>query len=933
MKISNKVLSAILLIVVFVHLAMDLSAQNIPLNKALTKGKLANGFQYYIQKNEVPKNEVQFRLIIDAGSILEDDTQKGFAHFLEHMAFNGSKHFPDNSLIDYFQSIGVAFGSDINAYTSYDETVYMLPVPNTEKTTLDSAFLFFQDILAGLELKEEAINSERNIIHEEWRTTIGLSERLKKEMYPLLYHNSKYLKRMPIGEMDIVMDESNSDELRRYYKDWYRPNLASLVVIGDIDQEEIISRIEETFGHLENPVNERKRERFTVPSHEETLVRLIQDPEITSLSVKIVDKIPNRKMETLQDLKESVLDLLYTYLVNQRLSDVAQTGTKDFMYAQSYASDASGNKDRYISTATVRSGKVVSGTQDLLNELYRIKKYGFSEVELERKRTILSKELKTALLEQNTLTSAQLAGMLTNHILYDEEYADNDFKKEFVQEVIDKVTLADIQILIDKYIHNSEANRVILVTAPNTENLPSEKELVDAIQEIEYENLKPFESKEVNEPLMATLPEAGILVNEKYQEEIGATTLEFENGARVVLKPTALKNDEIRLTSTRDGGYSWAADSIFDDASMAATLVNLGGLGKFSQKEVDLILSTKQVYLAPFIHRYSEGVSGFSTKEDLETLLQLAHLTFESPRLDKDKCSQFITNKKEYNRNSLNDPETRFADEINKVMMQNSLRTATMLTTEQLDALNFKNSFEFYKERFSSVKGMIFFMVGSFDVEEVKPLIAKYIGSLSGESLTAKFKDHGIRPPKGGIHDFQLNKANKTKVIIRLTGKYPEGQEEKMAIEYLSDILTIKLTYRIREELGGAYAPYSTVTVMKSPYQHYRFDIMYTCDPEKVEELSKATFEEIEKLKEGIDFSDLEKVRKAALNHRKASLETNGFWMKLLHAIEESKEGISIYNNYEDFAEGITIKQLQKIAKKYLKEEKALQFSLSPLAD
>ncbi|MCG8579460.1 MAG: insulinase family protein [Bacteroidales bacterium] len=904
---------------------------DIPLNPSVIKKTLPNGFTYYLQHNDNPDKQVLFRMIINAGAILETEEQRGFAHFLEHMVFNGSKHFPGNSLIDYLQSIGVEFGTDINAYTGYDETVYMLPMPNGEKETLDKAFYFFEDLLTGLSLNTEDIDSERKIILEEWRTTIGLGQRQKDAMYPLLFHNSRYLHRRPIGLMEVVTKVGNDEELRKFYRSWYRPDLSTLVVVGDFDQTDIERRINKAFGSIEVAEDAPKRKRYTVPMHDNTLVKVIKDKELTSTSVKIVTKFPHRPERTLADLKRSTTNIIYTYMVNQRLMEVAQKKEAPFMYAQSYAASASGGTDRYMSIASVKEGQILDGTKGLMSELLRIKKFGFSQGELDRKKEILYKDISRMALEAEKLTSGQMMDALSNHIIYGEENSSMDFKKEFVQNVLDEITLDDIQALVNEYINESEKNRVVLVTAPENVDTPSEAEVLAALKDIDQAALQPYVDLDVTKPLMEEMPKGGSIVKETYSESMGITTIELANGVSIGLKPTTFKNDEIRFSSLREGGYSLADDVDFDNASMAATLVSQGGLADFNALEIERLTSGKQVYVSPYVHRYTEGVTGFSSNEDFETLLQLTYLTYTAPRKDADKFEQFIENKKEYNRNSLNSPDSYFADAINKVMMQNSPRTATLLTPEKIDKICLDKAFDFYQSRFQSAYDTRFFMVGSFKVDEVKPLLVKYLGSLPGDKINTSYTDHGMRPPKGEHrYSYPRNTVEKSKVLMRYTGKYPASQQARIEMGLLTDILTNKLNKKLREEIGGVYSPYASSTILQRPYNSYRMDVYFTCSPANVDTLIQAALGEIEKMQKGISEEELDKVKNAWLKNRKGSLETNGYWRRVMEDQWTRGEDEKDFERFERQISEVSAKQLRKLAVKYLKKDEHLEFILNP---
>ncbi|ANQ47466.1 insulinase family protein [Flammeovirga sp. MY04] len=922
----------IIFLSLFLLVFTNINAQEIPLNPDVKKGTLSNGMTYYIQKNDKPANEVQFRLIIKAGSILEDEDQRGFAHFLEHMAFNGSEHFPGNSLIDYFQSIGVQFGGDINAYTGYDETVYMLPVPNSEKETLDKAFYFFGDILGCLSLNKKDIDEERGIIHEEWRTTTGLGDRTRDKMYPLLYFNSRYNERLPIGLMDeVVLNVGNEEALRRFYKDWYRPDLATLLVVGDIDETEIEQRIKDTFGGKTNPLNERERVYYSVENHPNTLIGKMVDEEITSTSAMIINKMPKQKEETLQDLKTSVANILYTYMINQRLQEVAKTKDAPFMFASSYKAGGSGDKDRYMSNVSVKSGQILEGLKGILNELYRAKKFGFSQAEFERKRAILAKDLKTEAMEQSSLKSSQYIGNLMSHVIYGSEYTSAEFKNDYLDKVIKEITVEDIEALAQKYIQNSPENRVVFINAPKGEKIPSDEEILEAINSIDYASLTPYQSEEVEGPLMEKEPVAGKVISTTKDEVLGTTTLTYENGAVVVIKPTTFKNDEIQFSGTRDGGYSLASDEQFNNASLAASLVELGGLGKYNKQQLEKLIGDKQATVSTNINRYSETVGGKSTVEDFETMMQLTYMKFTAPRKDKEQFDLYISNKKEYNKNRLNDPDSYFADVINKTMFNNHPRVATLLTQDQIDALSLDDAYDFYTSRFSSVRGMHFVFVGNIDLATAQPLLDKYIGGLPGGEIVHNYRDNGLRVPKTKtVIDVAKSKSEKTKVIIRYQGKYPTGQDNRIKIELLGDVATIRLTKKLREELGGTYSPFAYGRVIEQPNNEFQFNIVFTCAPDQADTLQQVALQIVDDLKKEVKAEDLDKVKKTAVNHREKALERNNYWVALLQNANERNEGASEYVKYVKEINEVSQKDLQKAASKYLKNNKVFIFTLSP---
>ncbi len=905
----------------------------IPTNPALVQGELSNGFKYYLHQSSKPEKQVQFQLEIEAGSILETEEQRGFAHFVEHMVFNGSEHFPGNSLIDFFQRVGVEFGADINAYTGYDQTVYMLPLPYLDDEVLDSALNFFGDIIGGgIDFDTDEIDSERNVIYEEWRTTIGLDERLKREMYPLLNYGSRYLHRLPIGLMEVVTQVGNDDELRKFYRSWYRPDLASLMVVGDFDIEDMKRHIEERFGSIELSADAPERIRYTMPEHEETLIKVIKDPEITSSSVRIVRKIEAPKKETLSDLKRDVVDIVYTYMLNQRLTDLTQMSDAPFMYASSfYQGGGIGGRDRYTSFASVKGGGVIEGTKGLLRELYRAKEFGFTQTEFDLKRESLANDMRRTAKEATEQTTSEIMNALSSHVVYDEEYMAPGERTEFVLRVIDEMTLEDVNTLARSYLSKSKDNLVVIVSAPESEVTPSEQEVLTAMAEVADEELTPYISDVITSELLEELPPMGEIVSETHSAMMGITVIEFANGASVALKPTDFKADEIRFSSLRNGGYSLAEEDNFNNASMAATLVSAGGLAEFTSTQLDQINSGKQLYLSPYIHRYTEGVSGFSSLEDFETLLKVNYLTHTAPRKDSVQFKIYIENKKEYNRNQLNDPASYYADGINRAMMQNSSRAATLLTSDELDALDLDRAYDFYRSRFDSAKDSRFFVVGSFTLDSIRPLLTRYIGGLPSYDIPTEYIDRGMRPAKGyQRYEFDRNSVYQTKALMRFTDDYPSSQRSRIEMDMLSDILTIRLTEKLREEMGGAYAPYSRATNLQHPTDSFRLDIYFTCSPESVEELMDAALEEVEKLKREISAEDLDKVKKAWLKNRKGSLQTNGYWRKVMEDQWTRGEDEHDFDGYERQIEETSERDIKRLAKRYLTRDRLKVFLLNP---
>lgn len=543
----------------------------------------------------------------------------------------------------------------------------------------------------------------------------------------------------------------------------------------------------------------------------------------------------------------------------------------------------------------------------------------------------MANDMKRSRNQAEERTTADIISQLSSHVIYGEEYIDPQERIEFVLKCIEEMTLEDINALAHTYINKSDDNLVVILSAPESATVPSEEELLVAMHEVAQESIEPYVIEVVDSELMPLLPPMGEIVSERHSEKMGITVIEFANGASVALKPTDFVADEIRFSSMREGGYSLAEDADFNNASMAATLVSQGGLGEFTSLQLDQINSGRQFYIAPYIHRYTEGVSGFSSNDDFERMLQNNYLFYTAPRKDVTQFNIYIDNKKEYNRNQLNDPNSYYADGINRAMVQGSARAATLLTEEQLDALDLDEAFNFYTSRFSSAKGFRFFIVGSFDVDSLRPLLTQYIGGLPSHDVATQYVDRGLRPAKGyELYDFDCNSVYQTKVLMRFVGDYPSSQLKRIEMNLLNDVLTIRLTEKIREEIGGAYAPYSSATILQHPTDTFRLEIYFTCSPENVEMLMAAALEEVEGLKEEISDADLDKVKKAWLKNRKGSLRTNGYWRKVMEDQWTRSETQEDFDAYDSQIEGAEEEALKKIAKDFLTKENLKVFLLSP---
>jgi zinc protease len=705
---------------------VDLSKE-VPLDPRVRTGMLDNGLVYYIQQNPKPENKVELRLAVNAGSILEDDDQQGLAHFTEHMAFNGTKNFERNELISYLQSIGVSFGADLNAYTGFDETVYILPIPSDDEEKLRSGFLVLSDWAGGVLMNDEDIDGERGIIVEEWRTGQGYSQRMRDKYLPVMLHNSKYAERLPIGKMEIV-ENFKYETIRRFYRDWYRPNNMAVIAVGDEDPEKLEALIIEYFGVLENPKKAPKRKEFEVPEHQETFVSIVTDEEAPGIQIQLLYKHKALPTQTKEDYRNFLLRTLYGGMLTQRLDEIRQKPDAPFIFAGTGYGNFVRDMDYFSASGVVAPGKVEAGILSLIMENERVAQFGFTQGELERvKRSVLN-SAERSFKEMDKVESRAIVGRYVNHFL-DGSFAEGEaWKYEFYQEIIPLITLEEINALSKTLVRDQ--NRVIIITAPEGENLPSEEKVLALFDEVNQQELTPYEDKQLSEQLIEILPNPGKTESIHYVESIETYEITLSNGVMVFVKPTDYKNDEIVFSATAKGGVSVYGDEDHYSASYAGVMVNVMGVGDFSPSDLRKVLAGKSVSVTPNIGTYSQTISGNASPRDLEIAMQLIHLYFTSQRKDEELFEVFINNQKTQLASAEVNPDYQFSKRLNQIIANGNLRAMSIYDPEDLDKVDMERGMEIFADRFGNAANFEFFFVGNIDLDTFRPLLEQYLGSL-----------------------------------------------------------------------------------------------------------------------------------------------------------------------------------------------------------
>lgn len=934
MKQQKMLLFFLLIFIGFLPLKAQELDQPIPLDPNVKIGKLENGLTYYIRHNEKPEKRLELRLVVNAGSILEDEDQLGLAHFTEHMGFNGSKNFDKNELVSYLQSVGVKFGGDLNAYTSFDETVYILPIPSDDEEIVKKGFTVLEDWAGGLNFDHAEIDKERGVVLEEYRLGRGADQRMLKKNLPVIYKGSRYAERLPIGTEEVLKN-FEYETIKRFYKDWYRPDLMAVVAIGDLPVEVMEQKIKDHFSGLKMVDNPRERKLYPVPDHKETYVTLASDKESPFNRVTLYYKKDPKKAETLKDVREGLVKNLYSIMISERFDELRQKANPPYIFAGSYYGGTwARTKDAYQSYAMVSETGIIDGLKALVTENKRINLYGFTAPEFERAKKKLLTQLEKSYNERDKTESSRYIYSCINHFLEGAPMPGIEYTLDFAKKHVGGIALDEVNQLSRKWI--TPENRVVAVTASEKEGveLPTEEEILAVFDEVDNMKLEPYTEEALAETLMERIPAKGTVVDKKVitEKELNITELTLSNGVKVILKPTDFKNDEILMSATSKGGQSLVPDADHYSASYATQVVNESGVAEFSKTDLTKMLSGKIVRVFPYISMYSEGFSANSAPKDLEQMLQLVHLYFTSPRQDEEAFESFKSKNKALYANLAKNPNFFFQDQLSRIMSQNHPRAGGFPTAEELDLINFDKAHSIFKERFADASDFTFFFVGNFDEGAITPLLETYLGSLPSLKKNETYKDLGIRPPKGIVsEDIFKGEDEKSMVAIRFTGETAYDERTAYQLKSFSDILTIKLIEILREEKGGVYGVGASSSIRREPYEHYSLNISFPCGPENVEPLIEATLKEIERIKtEGPSEEDLNKIKETQRRDREVKLKENRFWLNVLEDTYTQNQSPAIVFNYEKYVDELTAEDIKNVATKFARTDNYATIKLYP---
>jgi zinc protease len=904
----------------------------IPMDDSVRTGTLSNGMKYYIRRNVKPEHRAELRLAVNAGSMEENDDQQGLAHFNEHVSFDGTGEFKKNDIINFLESSGVKFGADLNAYTSFDETVYMIQVPTDSEMVFKKAFQIIYDWTHLNLFDSIEIEKERGIVISERRLGLGAFQRMRDQYWPVLFKDSRYADRLPIGKLD-VLENCKHSTLKQFYLDWYRPELMAVIAVGDFDINKVEKMIKEKFSEVPSKPNSRPLVPFQVPDNKDLLIAKATDKESPYTILEIEVKHDKEHTLTLANYRRDLTYELFSSMLNSRLQELQKSATPPFLVAQTNIGGLVRTKDDFSAFGLVKEGGVETGLYTLLTEVERVKRYGFTPGEFDRAKKDLLRTKQTAVEEKDKTESRKIVNKYVQAYLEKEPVPSADFEYSFCQRNLDGIKIEEVNNVAKEWITDNGQNTVIIIQAPQKDSasLPSDDTIRNIYNKVKKENISPYADKTSNLPLMATKPSPGKVIDEKQIKELGITEWKLSNGVKIVLKPTDFKNDEVLFNAYRWGGSSLAPDRDDMSASSAAEIEDEAGIGPFSSPTLEKMMAGQIIAVSPQMEEFSQGFNGNFSPQDMETAFQLINLYFTQPRKDDTAFHAFMDQQRGFIQNRSADPSNAFRDTVEVTMSQYNYRRRPY-TVNLVNEIDENKAFDFYKQQFSDAGDFTFFFVGNFKPDNIKPLVEMYLGSLPSGNSTHAWKDVGIRPPTGVISKTVVKgKEPKSSVQITFSGPCQYTRKNTRDMEALSSLLSIKLREQLRQEMSGVYGVGARGLLSHYPKEEYRFTISFGCAPERVNELVDATYKMIDSVKQfGAGDINLRKIKETLHRQHEVDVKDNKFW---LGAISQSyKDNLDLMDilNFDTWVDGLTNEDFKRLANQYLNMNNYAKFVLNP---
>lgn len=910
-------------------------SQEMKLEGTIRYGKLDNGMTYYVKSNKKPENRAEFYLAVNAGSVLEEEDQLGLAHFTEHMGFNGTKQFPGNELIDALQKEGITFGRDNNAYTAFDQTVYNLTLPTDKPELFNLGLKVLDGWASGMLMMANQIDDERGVIIEEWRDGRGADDRMRQKFWPVILKGSRYADRLPIGTLDNLQNFKYSS-IRNYYQKWYRPDNEAIIVVGDFDADEMVQKIKDYFTMNVKPTTPLERPEYSIPDNKEPLIAVATDKEATSNSFCVLYKHPAKTMKTVGDFREQeLMTNLYETMIANRLSEMSQKKGCPFMGAQIGYTPTfiARNIGGYIIAGSAKDGKILESLKVLMEENQRVLQHGFLATELDRAKEIVLEQYERASKEANKMYNGTWADMLVDNFLEGTPIPGARAEYKWAKALIDDITLDEVNGMAKNWV--TKENIIAYVTMPERKGLkiPTEDQIKKIILDADKLKTKPYVDTYKEVPFFTANVKAGKITNETKNDEFGFTEWTLSNGAKVIVKPSTFTDNQIIMNSWSDGGTSLYPDDMLFNAQMAASIIDGSGIGEMDHNQLQKFQSKHTFGTEPYISSLREGINGSVTPKDLELLFQYVYMYFTSPRKDKEVLDVQIENLRSQLKTIQNSPDVAFSMQLQKSMYPNDKRSISIPTEKQINSLNIDKMYKIFKERFSNASDFTFEFVGNFDINTIKPLVEKYIGGLPSTGKTEKWKDVSPKFAKGAVNDVVYKGTeDKVNILMVMNKPFVNGDKEKRVIDVMGEILQIKTTQKIREELGATYSPYMGVSYGIQPKPEFTWQAFYSCSPENVDKVVNATWEILDNMaKEGADDVNLAKAKEQLIKRREASYtSSDSFWASVIQSSYVYNTPIMNMEAYTNLVNSITSDDIKAAAAKYLKHDEYVKVMLMP---
>ncbi len=908
------------------------------LDSGVRTGMLKNGLAYYVDRNTEPQGRAEMRLVVDAGSALEEEDQLGFAHFLEHMLFNGTERFEKNEIISFLENAGMRFGVGLNAYTSFDETVYTLTIPTDSAGLYETAFDVLEDWASAATISEEEVDRERGVIMEEWRARQQSAQgRILEQLVPAYAYGSRYADRLPIGDTSVVM-RGSAERMRDFYETYYRPERMAVVVVGDVDVDATEAMIREHFAGLENPATKGMSGVFEVPPHSETIVRSITDPEYPVASVEVNFKIPSRAVQTEGDFERRLAERLFSGMMNARLAEVTRQEAAPFLGAGVYRQGFMRPLELLGISAQVSGPDAVGdGLTGLMREIERVRRYGFTDGELDRARADVMRGYERAYNERETTNSRARAAELVSLYLEGNAVPGAEAEYALAGRLLPAMAAADVNALVDDLLRTD--NRLVIATMTDR---PDSDEPTDADLRMMFERAESMVASEDIQPYDDGVQGGGLvpeglapvaIASVMELPEADATEIVLGNGVRIRLKQTDYKTDEVVFTATSPGGLSRVSDDEYFAASVASQIATQSGVAGMSQTDLDKMLSGKTVRVTPYVGGTSEGFNGSFEPSQAETAMQLVYAYFATPNFDQAALSRLQTQLASVIPNLGSVPQFAMAQAQAEALYDNHPRQQPFPTVEQVQALTTDQLQTFYTDRFADASDFLFTFVGSFDRDEMTDLARLYLGALPTQSRDDATLDvEPSRPDAVTIRDIYKGAAPQSTVMMTFYGPMDYASDQRLAHQAMVEVLGIQIREDLREDRGGVYSPAVRGQRDDEPRAEQEVMIQFTCDPDRAVELADAVLEQVQRLRnDGPSAANMVKIKEQLRRSQETSLRTNGFWVSTLDFYGmRPGESLSNVSGYDARVAALTAQDVQDAAQAYLDMDRYARFILYP---